>query len=244
MNENRYDDPVFFEKYGQMARSRLGLAGAGEWETLREVLPALAGRQVLDLGCGYGWHAKYAADSGAAEVVAIDRSEKMLAVAREKNSHPAIQYQLCSFEEADFPEGSFDVVIASLMIHYLPDYGDFVEKVHRWLRPGGILVYNVEHPVFTAYGSQEWIRGQQGEILHFPVDRYFLEGERNAVFLGEHVVKYHRTLTTYLGELLANDFRLLRVEEPQPPEWMLREFPEMADELRRPMMLIVSAQKC
>ena len=51
MKENRYDDPLFFEKYSQMSRSRLGLAGAGEWEDLQKLLPDFAGKQVLDLGC-------------------------------------------------------------------------------------------------------------------------------------------------------------------------------------------------
>lgn len=38
MRENKYDDPVFFEKYSQTNRSKMGLAGAGEWETLRKCL--------------------------------------------------------------------------------------------------------------------------------------------------------------------------------------------------------------
>ena len=56
------------------------------------------------------------------------------------------------------------------------------------------------------------------------------------------MTKYHRTLTTYLDTLLRNGFRLLRVVEPQPPESMM-ELPGMKDELRRPMMLLVSAEK-
>ena len=55
MKENRYDDPQFFEKYGQMARSQKGLAGAGEWRELKKLLPDFSGKRVLDLGCGYGW---------------------------------------------------------------------------------------------------------------------------------------------------------------------------------------------
>ena len=37
--ENKYDDDIFFQKYSQMSRSQQGLAGAGEWETLRKLLP-------------------------------------------------------------------------------------------------------------------------------------------------------------------------------------------------------------
>jgi len=81
-----------------------------------------------------------------------------------------------------------------------------------------------------------------GTPLHFPVDRYFEEGRRTARFLGEDVVKYHRTLTTYLDGLLTGGFELLRVVEPQPPARMLDQ-PGMRDELRRPMMLLVAARR-
>ena len=83
--------------------------------------------------------------------------------------------------------------------------------MRRWLCPGGTLIYTVEHPIFTAQGPQDWCYGPDGEILHFPVDHYFEEGERDAVFLGEHVVKYHRTLTTYLDGLARHGFCLKRV---------------------------------
>lgn len=243
MKENKYDDEVFFEKYAQMERSRQGLDGAGEWETLQKLLPDFEGKAVLDLGCGYGWHAAYAIEHGALSVTACDISQKMIAAARQKNALPGIDYRCEAFEDSEFPEGSFDIIICSLMLHYLASYDEFLEKASRWLKRGGNLVFTVEHPIFTAYGNQDWYYDEQGNILHFPVDRYFYEGEREAVFLGEKVLKYHRTLTTYLNGLLTSGFSILRVVEPKPSEKMLREVEGMKDELRRPMMLIVSAQK-
>lgn len=85
MKENKYDDPLFFEKYSQMDRSKKGLDGAGEWKTLENMLPDFQGKKVLDLGCGYGWHCEYAADHGAAEVTGVDISEKMLEEARKSH---------------------------------------------------------------------------------------------------------------------------------------------------------------
>lgn len=242
MKENKYDDPRFFEKYSQMTRSQQGLAGAGEWRELEKLLPDFHGRRVLDLGCGYGWHCKYAAGHGAACVLGTDISQKMLETARARNPGPSIEYRQAAMEDLRFPDGSFDVVLSSLAFHYVKDFRPLVRSISRWLTPGGGFVFSVEHPVFTAYGSQDWYYGPDGEILHFPVDNYYLEGPREAVFLGERVTKYHRTLTTYLDTLLENGFRLTRVVEPQPPEDMM-ELPGMRDELRRPMMLLVSAVK-
>lgn len=242
MKENKYDDPRFFEKYSQMDRSQKGLAGAGEWHELEQLLPDFRGRRVLDLGCGYGWHCKYAAEHGAACVLGTDISRKMLEAARERNAGTAIEYRQAPMEDLRFPDNSFDVVLSSLAFHYVKDFGPLVRNISRWLIPGGCFVFSVEHPVFTAYGSQDWHYGPDGEILHFPVDNYYLEGPREAVFLGEQVTKYHRTLTTYLDALVHNGFRLVRVVEPRPPESMI-ELPGMRDELRRPMMLLVSAAK-
>lgn len=242
MKENKYDDQLFFEKYSQMNRSRKGLAGAGEWETLRKLLPDFKGKRVLDLGCGYGWHCIYAMEQGASSVVGVDLSHKMLEVARSKAHFPQIQYECSAIEDVDYPEMSFEVILSSLAIHYVADYEKLINKIYRMLNAGGQFVFTVEHPAFTAHGSQDWHYNEHGEIQHFPVDNYYHEGKRTTVFLGEQVTKYHRTLTTYLNTLLSNGFILNQIVEPQPPENMM-DIPGMADEMRRPMMLIVSATK-
>ena len=242
MKENPYDNPIFFQKYSQMLRSTQGLEGAGEWRELQKLLPDFSGKRVLDLGCGCGWHCGYAAGHGAAYVLGTDLSERMLETARIKNSAPAIQYRRSAMEDLNFPAGSFDVVLSSLALHYVRDYEPLMENIFRWLTPGGAFVFSAEHPVFTAYGSQDWYYGPDGEILHFPVDNYYYEGRRTAIFLGEPVTKYHRTLTTYLDTLLQSGFSIRRVVEPQPPADMM-DLPGMKDEMRRPMMLLVAAQR-
>ena len=242
MKENKYDSEVFFEKYSQMLRSRKGLQGAGEWSELQKILPDFRGKRVLDLGCGYGWHCKYAADHQAKSVLGTDISQKMLRRAEEINAAPQIEYRCAAMEDLSFPAQTFDVVLSSLAFHYVEAFEPLVGEISNWLTPGGSLVFSVEHPVFTAYGTQDWYYDEAGEILHFPVDNYYYEGRRDAVFLGERVVKYHRTLTTYLNTLLEHGFVLQHVIEPQPPEEMM-ELDGMRDEMRRPMMLLVSAVK-
>ncbi len=242
MKENKYDDEIFFQKYSQMSRSVQGLEGAGEWSELQKLLPDFENCRVLDLGCGYGWHCAYAASHGAKSVLGIDISEKMLSTAAKMNSHEKILYDRCAMEDLTFDDGSFDVILSSLAFHYVKDFAELVKKISRWLAPKGAFVFSVEHPVFTSYGTQDWYYDENGEILHFPVDNYYYEGRREAVFLGEKVVKYHRTLTTYIDTLLRNGLELKHLVEPQPPKHML-ELPGMKDEMRRPMMLLISAEK-
>lgn len=243
MKENKYDDQTFFEKYSQMSRSTDGLEGAGEWGTLQQMLPDFEGKSVLDLGCGYGWHCIYAAERGAKSVIGIDLSEKMLEKARKKTSFPQVEYQCLAMEDVDFPAETFDVVLSSLAFHYLASFEDMAKRIHNMLKPGGSFIFNVEHPVFTAQGPQSWHLDDNGEILHFPVDNYFYEGKRNAMFLGEDVIKYHRTMTTYLKTLLVNGFEIIDFEEPKPSQEMIENIDGMKDEMRRPMMMIISAVK-
>lgn len=243
MKENPYDNPRFFEQYSRMDRSKMGLAGAGEWPALKAMLPELAGKRVLDLGCGYGWHCRYALEQGAREVVGVDISQRMLEQARCRTISERCRYLHMAMEDIDFPEACFDVVISSLALHYVRDYADVLRRVAVCLKSGGDFVFSVEHPVFTAYGNQDWYRDGEGRALHWPVDRYFLEGERQAVFLGETMVKYHRTLTDYVDPLQRAGFTLTGLVEPQPTEQMLIEIAGMADELRSPMMLILAAKR-
>ena len=242
MKQNKYDDKIFFEKYSMMDRSTKGLAGAGEWKTLESVLPEFNDKRILDLGCGFGWHCQYAVEHGAKAVTGIDISEKMLTVAKEKTDNK-IRYIRMPIEDISFSENSFDAVISSLTFHYIESFERIVEKVSSCLVGGGAFVFSVEHPVFTAYGSQDWYYDENGNILHFPVDKYFFEGLRTANFLGEKVTKYHKTLTTYLNGLIQGGFELTDVVEPQPSAHLLQTVKGMADELRRPMMLIISAKK-
>lgn len=243
MKENKYDDSRFFAQYSQMSRSVQGLQGAGEWHVLQRMLPDFKGKRVLDLGCGFGWHCRYAVEHGATRVVGIDLSANMLDRAREINNLPEIEYTQIGVEDYNYPPCTFDVVISSLTFHYVKDFNEICRKVNTCLTSGGSFIFSVEHPVFTAYGNQDWYYDAEGNKLHWPVDRYFIEGERKAIFLGEDIVKYHKTLTTYINSLLTNGFEIKELIEPQPAKEAIKTIIGMEDELRRPMMLIVSAVK-
>lgn len=242
MKENKYDNPDFFNKYQQMNRSINGLEGAGEWHELKKMLPDFHNKKVLDLGCGLGWHCKYASDNGATYVLGTDISKRMLQKAQQINSADNIEYDLIAMEDLNLPNESYDIVLSSLAFHYVKDFTSLAKNIYEWLKPNGDFVFSVEHPIFTSAGSQDWYYDDNGKILHFPVDNYYYEGKREAIFLDEKVTKYHRTLTTYIDTLLQSGFLLTGIIEPKPPKEMMN-LPGMKDEMRRPMMLIIAAKK-
>ncbi|KKI90166.1 SAM-dependent methyltransferase [Bacillus sp. SA1-12] len=243
MKQNKYDDEIFFSKYEKMPRSVKGLKGAGEWHVLKELLPDLRDKSILDLGCGYGWHCRYAREQQASSVIGIDISEKMLQKAREKTDDPLISYMKLPIEDIHFSESQFDVVISSLAFHYIESFESICTKVYDCLKPNGSFVFSVEHPIFTSRNEQDWYYDVQGNKLHWAVDDYQSEGNRETTFLTENVIKYHRTLSTYVNTLINAGFRIKAVKEPIPSDEMLKNNPEMKDELRRPMFLMISAEK-
>ncbi|OPA78627.1 SAM-dependent methyltransferase [Paenibacillus selenitireducens] len=243
MKQNKYDDLGFFEKYSQMPRSVGGLNAAGEWSALRAMLPELRDKRVLDLGCGFGWHCRYAREQQARSVVGVDLSEKMLTQARDYTNDSAIEYRRLAIEDIEFQAGEFDVVLSSLALHYVDQFDVVCRKVHQYLVTGGTFVLSVEHPIFTAHAAQDWHYGAQGERLHWPVDNYQDEGFRQTQFLDHDVVKYHRTIANYMNTLINAGFRMKEISEPQPAQEILAMSSEMRDELRRPMFLIIAAVK-
>ncbi len=239
---NLYDDKNFFESYAQMARSKDGLKAAGEWHQLQLLFPPLREKSVLDLGCGYGWHCKYAAGQGAHSVLGLDQSSRMIEEARERNAAFNITYRVCGIDEYEYPENSFDLVVSNLVLHYVADLDPVFKKVFQTLKKDGIFLFNIEHPVFTAGINEDWIYHKDGTPKAWPVDNYFYPGERQTVFLGHHVSKQHHTMTQILMGVLNAGFTLEHIKEAQPPAEMMH-IPGMKDEMRRPMMLLIRAKK-
>lgn len=238
-----YDNEEFFKQYAEMPRSKDGLSAAGEWHQLKPLIPPLDGSGVLDLGCGYGWHCRYAAENGARRVLGIDVSKRMLAEAKSRTTdNSIIEYRLCGIEEYEYPESTWDLVISNLALHYIEDISSVFMNVYKTLRSDGVFLFNIEHPVFTAGVNEDWVYDKDGAPRFWPVDDYFMPGRRVTNFLGCSVVKYHHTLTQIISGLLNAGFTVDAVEEAEPPEEMM-DIPGMKDELLRPMMLIVRAKK-
>lgn len=237
---NEYENSEFFAEYAKMPRSRDGLNATGEWRQLKPLFPPLAGKTVLDLGCGYGWHCKFAAEQGAVRVLGLDLSRKMIQEAQKRSAGTQIEYRVCGMEEYEYPKNRWDCVVSNLALHYIENLEAVFQNVYGTLKRDGVFLFNIEHPVFTAGVGQDWVYTREGTPQYWPVDDYFLPGERNTHFLGCDVVKQHHTLTQILMGLLRNGFALEAVEEAEPPEEMM-EIPGMRDELRRPMMLLVKA---
>ena len=242
MAQNIYDRPEFFDGYSRMDRSVRGLDGAPEWPAIQMLLPELRGKRVVDLGCGFGWFARWAMIQGAAGVLAVDLSENMLSRARAETADPGVRYLPADLESLELPEETFDLAYSSLALHYVEGFGRLVGDVFQALVSGGHFVFSIEHPIFTASTRAGWMATDDGGRT-WPVDHYAIEGRRVTDWLAKGVRKQHRTLGTTLNTLIDAGFAIRRVVEWSPTPEQLAAQPSLADELDRPMMALVAAQK-
>jgi len=242
MTGNIYDNDEFYAAYAQLPRSRKGLDGAPEWPALRAMLPELRGKQVLDLGCGYGWFCRWAREEGAAAVTGFDLSEKMLARARADTCDPAIDYRQADLDALQLAPGTADLVYSSLTLHYIADLARLLAQVHGALVPRGRFVFSAEHPIYTAPMKPQWLVDAAGHKT-WPVDHYLEEGLRRTDWLAQGFAKQHRTLGTIINLLLGAGFALRHVEDWRPTEAQIAAQPAFADERHRPMFLLVAAER-
>ncbi|MGE0140749.1 MAG: class I SAM-dependent methyltransferase [Ilumatobacteraceae bacterium] len=241
MAQNVYDDESFFAAYARLARSVEGLDGAPEWPDLRGMLPPIGGSAVLDLGCGYGWFCRWAEANHARKVLGVDLSERMLERARRDTASIPIEYERADLDELQLAPNSFDLIFSSLTFHYVADFARLVNEVAAAIVPGGSLVFSVEHPIFTAPTKPRFI-DDDGQIV-WPLDRYLTEGRRETDWLVPGVVKYHRTIETYLRELRRVGLVVDELIEWGPSAEQVLGTPPWAVELDRPPFLLVTARR-
>lgn len=224
---DQYDD--FAETY------RAHASRANSWNNLYErpsmlaKLPALRGLRVLDLGCGSGYYTRYALAEGAT-VVAVDGGAKLVEALRQEVAElppgasvddpaddPAIE-RLQTFV-ADVSQGlpflsdrSIDVVVSSLVLHYIEDYRDLVDEIARVLVPEGRAFISIQHPFADA--------------VHFDVDDYFASrihtdtwGRSTRPFTVSFV---YRSLTDVLAPFIASSLQVEEIDEPRPSEELAR----------------------
>ncbi|GAB3433239.1 class I SAM-dependent DNA methyltransferase [Actinophytocola sediminis] len=166
----------------------------------------LRGKRVLELGCAGGSLTELLVDRGA-DVLGVDREPRLVEVARQRLGDRA------RFEVADLARpltmvstGGVDVVVASLVLHYLEDWTPLLTELHRCLTPGGALVFSVHHPI-TGWLLSDRTDYHRTELITEDWDW----GERWVT-----ATMYRRPLSRIFGDLRTAGFTVDVVDEPRP----------------------------
>jgi SAM-dependent methyltransferase len=218
-------DPTQVNDYDSFAEAYTAEAEHGVnnayWErpAILSLAGDVAGRRILDAGCGSGPTSAALRERGAV-VTGIDASGGMLALARRRLGDDADLHLADLRDPLPFPDGAFDDVIASLVLHYLEDWGPTLREMRRVLRPGGRLIASVNHP-FVEHMSQN------------PRHNYFATTSYTDAwtFGGRSfpMTFWRRSLQAMTNAFTSAGFNLAVLSEPQPDPAARERFPDFDD---------------
>lgn len=242
--QNLYDDPRFFDGYSRLRNNPLNYNVLLEQPAFHSLLPDLTGKTVLDLGCGFGDACETYLLRGAATVVGIDISEKMLEVARSRDNSGHIEYLRMDMLEIASMGRRFDVVTSSLAVHYIENFSTLADAIGQCLNPGGIFLFSQEHPLTTApVHGVRFLDDESGRSTAYLLADYGRQGFRSVEWFIDNVEKYHRTFSELINTLIAAGFSIEAMKEPLPDDATLKKCPRMYREFIKPSFLIVRARK-
>ncbi|WP_236568000.1 class I SAM-dependent methyltransferase [Nocardiopsis sp. FR6] len=176
----------------------------------------VAGRRILDAGCGAGPLSAALRDRGA-HVTGIDASARMLALARHRLGDEADLHVADLSDPLPFADDAFDDVTASLVLHYLKDWGPTLAEMRRVLRPGGRLIASVQHP-FTDYAIQD-PRPDYSATTSYTSEFTFNGQSVQLRF-------WRRPLHAMTDAFTTAGFRIALISEPQPDPAARELFPD------------------
>jgi ubiquinone/menaquinone biosynthesis C-methylase UbiE len=197
------------EQYDAMAQTyapsnAINVANAlYERPATKAMLGAVGGRRVLEIGCGSGELTSWLLDEGA-QVTAFDVSEQMLAIARQKLGERAKLFRADLHDGLGFCEDeSVDIVIASLVLHYLEDWEPVLAEVWRVLVPGGAFVFSTHHPTWDGHN-------------HSPEDYFAKMQVTESWYPPFEVTFWRRPLRDMTRPIARAGFVIEALDEPEP----------------------------
>ncbi len=199
----------------------------------------IAGRTIIDIGCGEGRFSRLLSNLGAT-VTGVDLTEPFIQRARSLSTGET--YLQGNAENLEGIESDdFDIAVSYIVLVDLQDYRCAINAAYRVLRPGGRFVVCNIHPMRSCVEGG-WIK--QGDTkLFYPVDNYTDEGAREFTWFGRTFVNMHHTLSSYISAFLDAGFILSALHEPIPSAEELAANPTFDDEYRIPNFIIYVLEK-
>lgn len=246
LSQNIFDNKEFFEEYKKLRETDNNYNDLLEQPAMKNIMPDLSGKTILDIGCGYGNNCIDFLNAGAVKVVGIDISEKMLSVAKSLNHHENIEYIQMDMSDISKLNTKFDLVYSSLAFHYAEDFEKLVSDIFCLLNENGELLFSQEHPLVTASKDENggyYLYNTAGKATAFVVSDYSYTGKRSGKWFVDGVENYHRTFSDIINSLCRAGFIMKEVCEPLPGEYAVMKRNGLSKEFIKPTFLIVRAKK-
>lgn len=244
--QNIYDNETFFDNFKSIRERSANFNDLLETPVLLSMLPDVNGKSILDIGCGMGQHAKQYSNLGAASVLGIDISEKMLQYATEHNSADNITYQRLAMEDIDQIHEKFDLVTSSLVFDYIENFDGLMRKIYALMKPGAQFVFSTSHPMATSYDGTypRFTRTENGKRLYANMHNYSVEGKRSIQWVVDGYELYHRTLSSIINALIKAGFQIEECQESIASETLRNTYPSLFDgTIHRPDFIFFRCHK-
>ncbi|MBO9135036.1 methyltransferase domain-containing protein [Rhizobium sp. B230/85] len=222
-----------------------------------DMLPPVANLKGLDLGCGEGTNTRAVARLGA-HLTGLDIAPTFIRHAREAEQQDpiGIDYVLGDGLTIDFPDASFDFVVAFMSMMDMADQRAVFSEVQRVLKPGGFFQFSILHPCFVP-PTRKNIRNEAGEPIAVQVADYFEEpdgqierwtfsaipAEQRVTEKPFEVPRFHRTLTTWVSMIVEAGLQIEAFGEPRATKQVAKSQPSVADTRIAPLFLHIRARK-
>lgn len=207
----------------------------------------VAGKRILDLGCGEGGYARELTRRGA-QVTAVDCSARAIEYAADLANQEQLDiahYIRNSNDLFDIASEQFDVVLCSMMLMDCEDLDGTLREAARVLKTGGRLFASVLHPCFD--GNHDTGIGRQGTGVNreVVVKNYFEPKTWEAPLWGGTipVIWRHRTLEEYVKAFLRAGLSIVDLNEPRATDEQARISPAMAWLQKIPLYLYWELKK-
>ena len=209
--DDQYDEEVFFNMYKEIRYSPLSYNEIVEFPEIKRQMPALHNKHVLDIGSGFGHLLKYIQRFEPKTMTGLDASEKMTAHCRKDNDLKDVTFIQGDILSAVFNR-KYDVVVSSLVFHYIEDFDALAKKLYSLLNDNGHLLFTIEHPIQTATEEDLVMKDKHG--IYARVDHYFKESLRDSEWRNGIVIKkYHHKIDTILNSLIQNGLTIEAVKD-------------------------------
>ncbi|WP_028477510.1 class I SAM-dependent methyltransferase [Nocardia sp. CNY236] len=187
-----------------------------------QFLGDVAGKRVLEVGCGSAPCARWLAGQGA-HAVGLDLSRGMLerGVAAMARGGPQVPLVQAGAEALPFTDASFDLACSAFgAVPFVADSAAVMREVARILRPGGRWVFSVNHPLRWIFPDDPGTPGLTATIPYFDRTPYVEVDDTGAAIYVEH----HRTIGDRVREIVAAGLVVEDIIEPEWPEMLDREW--------------------
>jgi ubiquinone/menaquinone biosynthesis C-methylase UbiE len=202
---------------------------------MEKMLGNIRGKTILDCGCGNGYLTSQLAKD-AEKVIGIDFAEEFIKMCRQKYS----SFQNLSFQQQDlmikipFEDDQFDLVLAKMVLHYVPNISVFAKETKRILKNGGEIVFAVDHPFNSQFYFAQSVAGKPNPKYPGLKDYFDLSEEKKLSLWGKvELTWYPKKISDYIMPFVENRLTLMEMIE----------IPEQKNNIKIPRILLLKFRK-